>query len=224
MTKNKIEIFLLTAIIAGGILYYRPWHVQSSQTSVSPVLGTTQTAQPEQGTPPSATKTEQTFDWPPSKLNEKYPDIPFIKRDGGVLKMSDLKGHYVVIHYRGTTCPACQNMAKQRASLWNDSRVVNVDVLLFNDQMKPAKAADADKWANQYGFQEANREIVVGCPDWIHAPDLYQATYNMVVGGQLLDKDGIIRASCVTPNGENRPPHYWSDIESMLNGWLAEDK
>jgi len=159
------------------------------------------------------------FPWPP-KLNEKYPDIPFVKPDGSVFKMSELKGRYVVIHYRGTTCPACQNMARRREGMSNDPRVVDVDILLFNDQMKPATAADADKWAKQYGFQEINRELVLGAPSWTHVPDLYQTTYDMVIGGQLLDKDGIVRGSVVRSKGEKLPSHYWPDLRSMLDDWL----
>ena len=142
----------------------------------------------------TTTPSSEGFPWPPS-LNERYPEIPFAKPDGSVFKMSDLKGRYVVVHYRGMTCPACQNMAQRRDLMWNDPRVMNVDVLLFNGAMKPPTAEDARLWAEKYGFQAAKNERVVSAPDWTHSRELYDTSYRMVVGGQLLDKEGVIRVS-----------------------------
>lgn len=160
------------------------------------------------------------FPWPPMP-NAPYPNVPFIKPDGSVLKMSQLKGRYVVIHYRGTTCPACKAMAERRELMWKDPRVVNVDVLLFNDQMQPPSAADAAAWAKRYGFREDQGEIVVAGPAWSHAPDLYQTTYKMVVGGQLIDKDGIVRQSVITPPGAKLPLEYWPALSAQMNQWLG---
>lgn len=161
--------------------------------------------------------------WPPA-LDQPYPDIPFMKADGSTLKISDFKGRYVVIHYRGMSCPACQNMAARRDLMWRDPRVMNVDVLLFNNDMKPPTAQDAAAWAKQYQFVDPQHEIVVSAPAWTHASDLYQTTYKMVIGGQLLDKQGIVRASVVTPKGASEPPHLWPRLSGTLNQWLAEEK
>ncbi len=170
---------------------------------------------------PSAFAENGALPWPP-KMNESYPDIAFIKADGSPLRMKDLKGKYVVLHYRGMTCPACNAMAGRRELMWNDPRVVDVEVLLFNNAMKPATAADAREWAEKYRFQGDPNKIVVGAPAWTHGPELYQRTYKMVIGGQLLDKEGIVRASVVTPAGQTQPTHYWPKLKSMLDQWLAQ--
>lgn len=170
-----------------------------------------------------AASSDGPYPWPP-KLHEGYPDIPFLKPDGSIFKMSDVKGRFVVIHYRGMTCPACQNMAARRDLMWNDPKVVNVDVLLFNREMKPPTAEDARWWAEKYGLKESNREIVVSGPAWTNAPALYRTTYDMVVGGQLLDDMGVVQASVVRPPGAKLPPHYWPDLREMLTGWLQKPR
>ncbi len=162
---------------------------------------------------------DRSYSWPPNP-NETYPDIPFVKPDGSILKMSELRGYYVVIHYRGMNCPACQNMARVRDLMWTDSRVINVDVLLFNDETKPVTPADAASWARRYNLRDDKHELVVAAPSWTHSPDLFQMTYKMVIGGQLLDKEGVVRVSVVAPKGKDLPSNYWPDLRAKIEAWL----
>ena len=174
------------------------------------------------GTLTRSVSAQTPFPWPPDP-HKPYPDISFIKADMSTFKMSDLKGRFVVVHYRGMTCVACQNMAARRDLMWKDPRVTNVDVLLFNRDMKPPTAEDARWWSR--AIQVSNQfknEIVVSAPAWTNAPEIYQTTYNMVIGGQLLDETGVVQASVVRPRGASLPTDYWRRLRAELDQWLKK--
>lgn len=129
--------------------------------------------------------------------------------------MSDFQGSVILIEYIGMTCPACQAFAgahevgsfggvrpqrgvesiaeyfpKYAGVSLDDERIVLVQVLLYSLSMGAPTPEDARRWASHFDQNRAAGEIVLAGRQKL----LGQASYNLIPGFQLIDKDFILRS------------------------------
>lgn len=183
------------------------------------------------------------FTWPP-KLNEAYPDFEFSV--GSQTKhISSMKGKIVLVEMIGMNCPACQSWAgasKKGAfegitpqsdlqpfeetfkrytgglSL-DDPRIVYVQLLLFNMQMKAPRADDVKRWSEHFHKGMSHKPIVLaGAPEFL-LPPYYQKTYDLVPGFQIIDKHGILRYDAT---GHSPRHNLWTDALPAIPKLLDE--
>lgn len=152
--------------------------------------------------------------WPP-RVGEPYPDLELIDQTGRPVRLSSFKGSVIVVEPVGMTCPACQafsgahrygsvgGVVPQRGlpsieemfprftnglSL-SDERIVLVQLLLYSLSMGAPSPDDARRWAEHFRMDRAkNRVVLAGTPDL-----LGQASYDMIPGFQLVDRNFILR-------------------------------
>ncbi len=154
--------------------------------------------------------------WPP-KMNQPYPDLELIDRNGRVFKLSDLKGYIIVMSYIDMSSPISQAQAgaavvgaygvtkevdkytepfsqvvAKNASdgfvLPNDG-VLEVNVLVYAQDGAQATLNDADKWAEHFDLN-LERGIVVAVPkDDLRSSD----AQSVVAGYQLVDQHMMLR-------------------------------
>ncbi len=162
--------------------------------------------------------------WPPS-LGKQYPNLEFIDQNGDTVRISDFKGKLILIEYVGMSCSACQafsgahktgsykKIEPQRGlksieeyfpeftgglSL-SDNRIMFIQILLYDLGMKSPTPEHSKNWAEHFGMDRGNNEIVLVSTDDLRG----KASFNMIPGFQLVDKDFILR---VDSTG-HRPRH-----------------
>ena len=82
----------------------------------------------------------------------------------------------------------------------SDRRIVKVYLLLYSMKMRAPTPADAKAWAEHFGLDRAENEIVLaGLPSMIG-----DDSYAMIPGLQLIDREFILR---VDSTGRTRRPH-----------------
>jgi hypothetical protein len=80
-----------------------------------------------------------------------------------------------------------------------DDRLVYVQLLLYGLDMKAPTAADARAWAEHYRMDRSkNRVVLAGTSEFVN-----DASYAMIPGFQLVDKNFILRAE----SSGHRPRH-----------------
>lgn len=188
---------LLTAVIVCGAI-----------TFMLNVNGQLQSAWPT-----CTTAAEQTYDWPP-KLNQPYPDLELVDQHGTRTRLSDFKGHIILLEPIGMPCKACQAFSggHQRGGYegippqpglpsiaeaartyggfdLSDDRIVKIYLLLYNLDMQAPTADDARNWAKHFHLERANNEIVLAGTPALVGDD----SYRMIPGLQLIDQDMILR-------------------------------
>jgi len=157
----------------------------------------------------------QSFNWPP-KLNQQYPDLQLVDQHGTLTRLSDFKGHIILLEPIGMPCKACQAFSgghhrggyegippqpglpsiAEAARTYGgfdlaDDRIIKIHLLLYNLDMNAPTADDARAWANHFSLDRANNEIVLaGTPSMI-----CDASYQMIPGLQLIDQDMVLRAN-----------------------------
>ncbi len=153
--------------------------------------------------------------WPP-QLNKPYPDLELIDQDGMKFKLSDLKGHVIIIEPTGMNCPACQafsgaheygayqnNAVEQHSKSFRkifpqyakglklpSKDIFFVQLLLYDMKMGPPRPEDAANWAKHFNIRKKDYHIVAVSPYDLRS----QASYNLVPGFQLIDRDFNLRA------------------------------
>jgi methionine-S-sulfoxide reductase len=65
-------------------------------------------------------------------VGKPAPDVTLTGTDGTAVKISDLKGHVVVLDFWATWCPACVQSLPQLNQLWEDTRSQGVKVFAVN--------------------------------------------------------------------------------------------
>jgi hypothetical protein len=151
--------------------------------------------------------------WPP-QLGRTFPSIEFVDQNGISFKMSELYGSVVLVEYVGMTCRACQafsganevgayenidpmaglpsikKLFKDYTNIsLDDNRVKFVQVLLYSMTMDSPIPEHAGNWANHFGFDRYNNEIVV-----VPKRDLRgKGSYNLIPGFQILDKRLVVQ-------------------------------
>lgn len=153
--------------------------------------------------------------WPPA-VGEAYPDLQLIDHTGKPRRLSSFKGKTILIEPIGMSCQACQSFSGGRQkgpfdgvspqpnldSIENylprfsggitldDPRLVYVQLLLFNMEMEAPTPEDVQRWAKHYGFYpRKNIYVMAGTPEMIT-----EASYQMVPGFQLVDRNFVLRA------------------------------
>lgn len=151
--------------------------------------------------------------WPP-QVGRTFPNIEFVDQNGISFKMSELYGSVVLVEYVGMTCRACQaysggnevggyenvspigglpsieKLFKDYTNIsLDDSRIKFVQVLLYSMTMDSPTPDHASNWANHFGFDRYNDEIVV-----VPKRDLRgKGSYNLIPGFQILDKQLVVQ-------------------------------
>lgn len=154
--------------------------------------------------------------WPPQK-GQVFPDgITYVDQDGRRLKMSQFKGKVLLVEFVGMNCPACQAFSGAHARgayggnavqrglqsietyfpkytgglRLDDPRIVFVQVLLYDMQLKAPQPADARRWARHFGMSTARQEYVL-----VPLADLRSsASFNLIPGFQLVDRAFRVRS------------------------------
>lgn len=172
--------------------------------------------------------------WPP-RLGEPYPDLELIDQTGQIVRLSSFKGSVVLVEPVGMTCPACQafagahrygsfeGVAPQRGLLsieelfpkytnglsLSDDRIVLVQLLLYSMSMRAPSPGDARRWAEHFRMDRSKNFIVLAGTKEL----LGQASYNMIPGFQLVDRNFILRADSTG----HRPRHnLWKYLLPMV--------
>jgi len=157
-------------------------------------------------------------EWPPVK-GKPFPDLELVNQDGKRIHLADFKGKVILVEVVGMTCPACNAFsgaqtrggyqktqpqsdlssiksyfAQYAGVKWNDPRVVYVQILLFGMNMKTPSADDARKWAAHFDFKTQQREYVFAGIDVFLNSANYGASYDMIPGFFLVDKNFVVRS------------------------------
>lgn len=149
--------------------------------------------------------------WPPA-LGQRYPDVSLLDRDGEPVRLSGWQGEVLLIEPVGMTCPACQGFSggnelggyggvKVPESVWSVERllerygegvdlddVVFVQLLLYDMGMGPPTPAAAAAWDDHFGISERGGHVLVPDGDLRN-----RATYDLIPGFQLVDRDFVLR-------------------------------
>jgi hypothetical protein len=182
----------------------------------------------------------KTILWPP-QLGKPYPEIELIDRTGKIVKLADFKGKIIVVEPVGMTCPACNAFSggKDRGGFksssvqggtesietyfpqytggvsLHDKRILFVQLLLYNLQMQGPTQDDAALWAEHFGLDKFdNTYVLAGGPELIGS-----ASYNMIPGFQLIDKDFVLRSDAT---GDNPKESIWDHLLPMVPQLLKE--
>ena len=160
--------------------------------------------------------------WPP-QLGKPYPELTLSNYDGTQVKLSDFKGKVVIIEPIGMTCPACNAFAGgstlgtmqgvERGNMpsfeedfkrevnnasFDDPNIIHISLLLYNLSMQGPRVEDAQVWAEHFKLAgRTNHYVLAGGPKLVNT-----ASYAMIPGFQLLDKNGVLRSDA---SGHN--PH-----------------
>lgn len=178
--------------------------------------------------------------WPP-KVGEPYPDLSLVDQDGNTLDLASLKGKVLLIEPVGLSCEACNAFsgggiyggfdgAKSQANLdsietylpqysggveMNNSNLVFVQLLLYNKRMEAPSLEEVKAWADHFHFTTAHRQYVLGgTPALVNS-----ASYAMIPGFQLVDKDFILRADST---GHSPKDDLFQTLLPMLPQLLRE--
>ncbi len=153
--------------------------------------------------------------WPPV-VGQRYPDLDLIDQEGQAFKLSHLRGRVIVIEPTGMNCPACQafsgahkygayenNPVQEYVKSFKEifplyakglklpSRdVVFVQLLLYDMTLGAPRPEDAAKWAKHFQISKRENHYVAVSPFDLRS----DASYKLIPGFQLIDKDFILRA------------------------------
>lgn len=164
------------------------------------------------------------FAWPPV-VGQPFPDIELISHTGEMIKLSNFRGKVILVEPIGMTCAACnafsgapemgayegqsyqQNLASIESLLpqyaggisLDDERLVLVQLILYDLRLNTPSESDARRWAKHFGLdQKDNVYVLAGDARYIN-----QASYDMIPGFFLIDKDFILRSDSTG----HRPKH-----------------
>lgn len=155
--------------------------------------------------------------WPPVK-GQPYPNLKLAEASGGQLELASLRGKVVLVEPIGIGCPACNAYAGAESlggfrgapvqeglgalethlrdlahvRLGGEPDLVLVQLLLFDGSSSVGHAPtleDAREWAEHFGFA-GRPEVHVVCGTTALAN---QASYALVPGFQLIDRQGVLR-------------------------------
>lgn len=152
--------------------------------------------------------------WPPA-VGKPYPALELKDYRGTTVRLSDFKGRVLLIEPIGMSCPACQafcggnkrggfggvspqanllsipEMLQRYASVksLDSSRLMLIQILFYDMRLGPPNQADAQAWVKHFGLESPRNHIVLVAP----AAFQNDATYNLIPGFQLVDKDFNLR-------------------------------
>lgn len=158
--------------------------------------------------------------WPP-ETGKAYPDLILVNYDGKTVQLSSFKGKVIIVEPIGMNCPACNafNGAHRMGGFGGtvpqpdlgsfevylrertgislfDDRIVFVQLLLYDLGLDPVDQIEAHEWAKHFGLtRRSNTYVLAGGPDMINS-----ASYNLIPGYQLIDKQFILRVDSTGHN------------------------
>ncbi len=153
--------------------------------------------------------------WPP-EVGELYPDATLIDQAGNPVQLLSLKGSVLLIEPIGMTCAACQAFsgAHQYGALGGvvpqkglpsieklfpqytnglslkSRRLRFIQVLFYDMDMNPPTAHDVQEWTRHFRMNRSKNYLVLAAPQALQS----RATYNMIPGFQLVDRNFVLRA------------------------------
>jgi thiol-disulfide isomerase/thioredoxin len=155
----------------------------------------------------------RTTNWPPEK-GQTYPDLTLVDQEGNPTRLMDFKGKVILVEMVGMSCPACVAFSGGRKAgafgscqpqhnlesieeyvqrfagvRFDDSRLVFVQILLFNQQMGSPTVDELRAWADHFGFRRDRNQLVLGGANLT----ANEASLEIVPGFQLLDKNFVLR-------------------------------
>lgn len=188
----------------------------------------------------AATKPGVEF-WPPRR-GERYPNLTLYDHRGQLVSLASLRGKVILLEPVGMTCEACQSLSgaakvgcfgHQSAQAGidaledyfprytggislSDPRIAYVQVLLYGLDLHAPSPAEARAWAHHFKFDERpNVYVLAGTPELIGP-----ASFAMIPGFQLIDKDFVLRAWWYGETGTG--DDLWTKLLPMVRRLLEE--
>ena len=175
--------------------------------------------------------------WPP-EVGKPYPDLEMVDQKGHAVRLSSFKGKVLLIEPVGMNCPACLSwsgthrygafqgmMGQDNVSAieemfpryaggisLSDPRIIHLQLLLFNSSMMPTSADDAKAWAGHFQMHRSNQVVLAGSAPLL-VPERHQASYNLVPGFQLVDKNFILQSDSTSDNPKT---NLWTELLPMV--------
>lgn len=177
----------------------------------------------------------QKVSWPP-KVGEPYPDLTLLDGEGRTVRLSSFKGKVLLIEPIGMNCPACIRLAggAKRGAFegiapesgehdtedflsWfsvnpDDERFVYIHLLLYSLAMQGPTAQDARKWAGHFQIDRHKNWVVLAGGQGL----INHASYNLIPGFQLVDKDFILRYDASGHNPKDSVNDLFPAIQTFL--------
>ena len=191
---------------------------------------------------PAGTALAPAHIWPP-KVGEPYPNLKLMDQNGKRVSLASLKGKVILIEPIGMTCPACNafsganrkeigrfaGIAPQQdlysieetlpryggGAQLSDDRIVYVQLLLYSLQMKAPTPQDVKRWAEHFKLKNPKNRIVLAGEAYL----IGQASYDMIPGFQLVDKNFILRYDST---GHNPRHDLWQELLPAVPALLRE--
>ena len=174
--------------------------------------------------------------WPPQK-GQPYPDLKLLDQTGRSLSLSSFKGKVIVVEPVGMNCPACNAFAggnekkfgpfpgMSAQSGLSSFRTLNsrnrgsqdlvfVQLLLYGPTMGVPSLKDAQDWASHFQMDRYSNEIALVGTKPMQNP----ASYNMIPGFQLVDRDFTL---LVDSTGHNPQQDLYRELLPTLGRLLA---
>lgn len=177
--------------------------------------------------------------WPP-RLNSYYPDLELMDQDGKKIRLSSFRGKVIIVEPIGMSCPACQafsganrtgsrpygnsrpqpglsafsELISQQAGVsLSDSRIVFVQLIIYNSSMQAPSLAEVQAWARNFGLSTRNNAyVLVGQKNMVS-----KYSYNLIPGFQLIDKDFVLRSDSTGHNPKNDLyQHFFPMLKRVL--------
>ncbi len=197
-----VPLVLLVLLFAAAGYYY--WSPQQKLTASKS---------------PAAVQHQLDHIWPP-EIGQEFPNLYLHTNKGGRHRLSEFRGKVIIIEPVGMTCPACnafnggnqiggyqgvkpqqgvsslKEMLKGQGVDISDPRLTIVNLLLYNMQMQAPTQEDVSTWAEHFGWKDHNNVYVMaGDKRYIN-----KASYTMIPGFYLIDKDFILRSDATGHN------------------------
>lgn len=163
---------------------------------------------------PAATAPGAAF-WPPVR-GKAFPELTLRDRTGALVSLGSFRGKIIILEPVGMTCPACNAFSGANAVggfegvqpqtdcpaleeyfstettgvNLDDPRIVWVQLLLYNMQMQAPTVDDLKRWTAHFpAVRKANCVVLAATPEM-----LGNASYAMIPGVQLIDRDFVLRS------------------------------
>lgn len=190
---------------------------------------------------PAAAAPVKLAGWPP-RLGQPYPDVELHDRYGNPLRMSSFRGKVLLIEPIGMNCPACNAFngagrdslpgfqgtqpqqdlvpisemlpAYAAGATLDDPDLLFIHLLLYNMRMKAPTQEDAARWAAHFGIDAPNHRVLYADERFIGP-----ASYNMIPGFQLVDRDFVLRSDSTGHRPRN---DLYSELLPLLGRMLRE--
>ena len=188
------------------------------QIEKSPVIAAPaqETETPAAPPPASAAVTDPKFEFWPPKRGERFPDLNLLDRNGRIVRLSSFKGKIIILEPVGMTCSACQAFSggnrvgglegvqpqsdcpelekyftpTSTGATLDDPRIVWVQLILYNMQMKAPAVDDLKRWCAHFpDVRRPNCQVLAATPEMLGS-----ASYAMIPGIQLIDRNFVLRS------------------------------